>query len=219
MKNQSSGYMFKIYVDRPQIMIPKRIRKNYKPNELSETGHVFIGLTDAKGNEQRLGWNANTFDLGPQNVPPEDRIESLAKDAFKKVSGFIKDESANRYDDVFEYKISKKQFDAALAFIEKTKKENPKYVLLLNNCAVFAYKAALSAGVKPPKSLIGLKTPHGYSVSIRIQNKFKKLETVLKKTTNKIATFFDSKMPISKKAIENRSNISPLIRETTSKQR
>lgn len=218
--------VFKIFIDRPKFMVSKEVRRRVnrgakdaqgRVEELSATGHAFIGLADEKGVEKRFGLNADTFSYGPANVPPEDRIESLFKDAFKKVAGFIKDETGERYDDVIEYKITRKQYDQAMEFVDRYKREKKPYCLLLNNCTVFARKAAKACGIKPPPVLTGFHTPHGLSISIRGVNSIRRAEKNIHKIFNKIAKFFRKDKENVSKESSKQSLDTKLLKKTVTR--
>ena len=98
----------KVYVERPKVMLARRVRKNLKPEEQSKTGHVFVGLADENGVEKKIGLSAYFYEVGEGVARPEDRIDGL-KDGFKKVKGVFVDETATRYDEVKEYNITRKK--------------------------------------------------------------------------------------------------------------
>lgn len=187
-----------IYVDRPAMMVPKKFKRK-RPNapineaRLSGVGHVFLGLTDEKGEEKRIGFYAKSYALGAENIDPIDRING-PHDALKKVAGIVQDETHRRYHDAIQYKISKKQYDDAVGFTEKWKKEDPKYVLLANNCASFAIKTARNVGLRPPAQLLlGIPSPHGTSLAIQLKNKIDNIANLAYDIAKKLSSFFGGK--------------------------
>ena len=160
--SDSKTCTFKIYVDRPSA---KRPGGDALPKDM--TGHVFIGLVDSYGNERIVGFYARALAEGNENVPESERVQGLP-DAFKKVSGYVKDDSFRRYDDVQEYKITEEQYAQMMAMIDSYEKLPPRYVLATHNCVTFACRIAEAGGVKPPLQLYVLDSPAGTAAAISL---------------------------------------------------
>ena len=205
---------FRIYVDRPSFLVSKEAKRRKRPNEkFSPIGHTFFGLVDDKGNEKRVGLYANAYAFGQENVPPEDVIR-IPFDLFKKVSCSVLDDSHRRYDDVLEYKITPKQYEKAISIVDDAKKNPPRFCVVTNNCTTFACKVAQKIGLKPPYSLIGIKIPHTYSISIRATNRFNKLKEDISQAGQKLLAFFGVKDISIKTALgkeKDKSNISIIM--------
>lgn len=198
MKMEKRGCKATLYVESPNVMIPKRLRDRVMPRDPRElgtaVGHVFFGLTDEKGVEKTYGLHAACCSLGHENVTPENRMTSLF--SFRRIAGLVTDEKGEPYDDKIVYHISREQFDAVHDYAEKARKEPPKYNIWTNNCTTFAYKALKKAGVRLPPQL-PFCTPAMTVVGIRALEKADRIKNSLIQAAGQLADSFSSERKVS----------------------
>lgn len=195
-----------LYVESPDIMIPKKLKKDImprNPEELGTTvGHVFFGLTDEKGMERTYGLHACCALYGAENVAPEDRMSFFS---MKKVAGVVADESKEPYDEKLVYRITRSQYDAVREYADTAVKNPPKYNIWTGNCVIFAYKALKRADLKLPPQLLPY-SPAMVTVGIRTLERANKIKDELHAAGLKLSSVFSQDRTLSSSALEKMKN-------------
>lgn len=191
-----------LYVETPDIMIPKKLKKDIMPRDPEElgtaVGHVFFGLTDEKGREKTYGLHACCALYGAENVAPGDRMEFFS---LKKVAGVVTEETKEPYDEKLVYHITRSQYDAVRKYAETAVEKPPKYNIWTSNCVIFAYKALKQADLKLPPQLLPY-SPAMVTVGVRVLERAAKLKDGLREAGRKLSAVFSSDRKISLSALE-----------------
>lgn len=179
---ENNDYKITLYLDTPKAML-RPFKDFFKHSHLETlilenslnpvafTGHAFIGLTDAKGNEERWGYTCGENDS-----------------VFKTLRGtpgrIVQEGYDSYYNEAIVWNISKNQYDAAKKQID-TEKENPgMYKLFEKNCATVAASVLDAANVPDrPEGKLAL-SPHGMVIKKRMMLAERRLETAKFKIKN-----------------------------------
>lgn len=197
-----------LYIDTPKPLLRpfKDVTKhsqleslfvNGGPDPVALTGHAFIGLTDAKGNEERWGFSGEEPAL------------------FKALSGmrgtFEKEDPVSPYNEAIIWHIGKNQYNAVQKSIDNLKKDPGTYKLFKRNCSTVAVSLLKSAGVKDiPGEKLGL-TPYGLTIKKRYMLACRRLEVAKFKIKNAFNGLFGkAKAPASELLASLRSKPIPV---------
>lgn len=191
-----------LYVETPDIMIPKRLKQHIMPRNREElgttVGHVFFGLTDETGKEKTYGLHACCALYGNENVAPEDRMTLFS---LRRVAGKVTEETNEPYDEKLEYNITRAQYDAVKKYAETAVKNPPKYNIWTNNCVIFSYKALKQAGLKLPPQLLPY-SPAMVTLGVRILERADRIKDRFSKVRSNLAKAFSSDRKLSSDALE-----------------
>lgn len=151
---------------------------NGVPDPAEVTGHAFIGLSDGKGREIRVGYTG----------------EGKMSKMISGVEGVvIPHDNQDYYNEAIVWNISKKQFNAAKREIEKQQKNPGTYKLFERNCSTFATDVLKAAKVEDvPEGKLGL-TPYGLILKKRVMLAKRRMEVLKFKAKNVLRTLFGKK--------------------------
>lgn len=146
------------------------------------TGHVFVGLTDENGREERWGF------WGEMASPC--RAVTGTKGIFDREEPF------SPYNEAIIWNVTPEQLKAAKAAAMRHSANPKTYMLFKRNCATVALEIAKSAGIKDlPSSKWGM-TPHFLVLKKRWMLAKRRLEVARFKTKNLLNGLFGKeKMP------------------------
>ena len=183
------NYQITLYLDTPKPLL-RPFKDFAKHNQLASlimngvpdpaevTGHAFIGLSDGKGREIRVGYTG----------------EGKMSKMISGVEGVvIPHDNQDYYNEAIVWSISKKQFNAAKREIEKQQKNPGTYKLFERNCSTFATDVLKAAKVEDvPDGKLGL-TPYGLILKKRVMLAKRRMEVLKFKAKNVLRTLFGKK--------------------------
>jgi len=193
------NYQITLYLDTPKPLL-RPFKDFAKHNQLASlimngvpdpaevTGHAFIGLSDGKGREIRVGYTG----------------EGKMSKMISGVEGVvIPHDNQDYYNEAIVWSISKKQFNAAKREIEKQQKNPGTYKLFERNCSTFATDVLKAAKVEDvPDGKLGL-TPYGLVLKKRVMLAKRRMEVLKFKAKNVLRTLFGKKRAPTSELLES----------------
>lgn len=188
-----------LYLDTPKPLL-RPFRDFAKHNQLASlfmnrvldpaevTGHAFIGLTNKKGKEIRVGYTG----------------EGKMSKMISGVDGVvIPHDNQDYYNEAIVWSISPKQYNAAKREIEKQQENPGTYKLFERNCSTFATDILKAANVEDiPSSKLGL-TPYGLVLKKRVMLAKRRMEVLKFKAKNVLRTLFGKKRAPTSKLLQS----------------
>ena len=193
------NYQITLYLDTPKPLL-RPFKDFAKHNQLASlfmngvpdpaevTGHAFIGLSDGKGREIRVGYTG------------EGRMSKMIWGVDGVV---IPHDNQDYYNEAIVWSISKKQYKAARREIEKQQKNPGTYKLFERNCSTFATDVLKAAKVEDvPEGKLGL-TPYGLVLKKRVMLAKRRMEVLKFKAKNVLRTLFGKKRAPTSELLES----------------
>ena len=146
------------------------------PDITALTGHVFVGLTDEKGREERWGF------WGERTSP------------YHAIAGtkgiFDKEETSSPYNEAIVWNVTPKQLEAAKNAVKENREAPGTYRLFERNCTTVALGVVKAAGITGlPSSKWGM-TPHALVLKKRWMLAKRRLEVARFKVKNLFSPLF-----------------------------
>lgn len=193
------NYQITLYLDTPKPLL-RPFKDFAKHNQLASlfmngvpdpaevTGHAFIGLSDGKGREIRVGYTG------------EGKMSKMISGGDGVV---IPHDNQDYYNEAIVWSISKKQYKAARREIEKQQKNPGTYKLFERNCSTFATDVLKAAKVEDvPEGKLGL-TPYGLVLKKRVMLAKRRMEVLNFKAKNVLRTLFGKKRAPTSELLES----------------